>query len=133
MRSRCMHVSKDCRVGCPGRTIISGGREGADVGEAREVMDRVTDAILRGDLEALKGGFTLRTRSLRRPTRARSPGATTSPPTWPSSAQRFRSLHGRSGPSTRAATRQSTKEPSLGEYRLHDGAEPRNHSRNRQE
>jgi ketosteroid isomerase-like protein len=25
------------------------------VGEAREVMDRVTDAILRGDLEALKG------------------------------------------------------------------------------
>ena len=55
MRSRCMHVSKDCRVGCPGRTIISGGREGADVGEAREVMDRVTDAILRGDLEALKG------------------------------------------------------------------------------
>ena len=53
--ARYMHVSKDCRVGCPGRTIISGGREGADVGEAREVMDRVTDAILRGDLEALKG------------------------------------------------------------------------------
>ena len=25
------------------------------MGEAREVMDRVTDAILRGDLEALKG------------------------------------------------------------------------------
>ena len=37
------------------------------MGEAREVMDRVTDAILRGDWEALKG-FTLRTRSLRRPT-----------------------------------------------------------------
>jgi ketosteroid isomerase-like protein len=53
--ARYMHVSKDCRVGCPGRTIISGGREGADVGEAREVRDRVTDAILRRDLEALKG------------------------------------------------------------------------------
>jgi len=65
--ARCMPVSKDCRGGCPGRTIISGGREAADVGEAREVMDRVTDAILRGDWEALKG-FTLRTRSLRRPT-----------------------------------------------------------------
>ena len=26
--ARYMHVSKDCRVGCPGRTIISGGREG---------------------------------------------------------------------------------------------------------
>jgi ketosteroid isomerase-like protein len=25
------------------------------MGEAREVMDRVTDAILKGDLEALKG------------------------------------------------------------------------------
>jgi ketosteroid isomerase-like protein len=37
-----------------GRTIISVEREEADVGEAREVMDRVTDAILKGDSEALK-------------------------------------------------------------------------------
>jgi len=37
-----------------GRTIVSVGWEEADVGEAREVMDRLTDAILKGDSEALK-------------------------------------------------------------------------------
>jgi hypothetical protein len=37
-----------------GRTIVSVGREEADVGEARKVMDRVTDAAVKGDMEALK-------------------------------------------------------------------------------
>jgi ketosteroid isomerase-like protein len=37
-----------------GVTIVSIGREEADVGEAREVMDRLTDAAVKGDSEALK-------------------------------------------------------------------------------
>jgi hypothetical protein len=83
------------------------------VGEAREVMDRLTDAAVKGDSEALKS-LTLRTRSLRRPTRARSPGATRSPPTWASSARRFRMPRGRTSTSTRPATRRSTRDTSLG-------------------
>jgi ketosteroid isomerase-like protein len=34
--------------------IVSLGREEADVGDARKVMDRITDAALKGDSEALK-------------------------------------------------------------------------------
>ena len=41
-------------AGESGRTIVSVGREEADVGEARKVMDRVTDAAMKGDSEALK-------------------------------------------------------------------------------
>jgi ketosteroid isomerase-like protein len=37
-----------------GRTIISVEREEADMGEARKVMDQITDAALKGDSEALK-------------------------------------------------------------------------------
>ena len=37
-----------------GRTIVSVGRGEADVGEAREVQDRLTDAAVKGDSEALK-------------------------------------------------------------------------------
>ena len=41
-------------AGESGRTIVSVGREEAGVGEAREVMDRLTDAAVNGDSEALK-------------------------------------------------------------------------------
>ena len=40
--------------GSPSVRFVSVGREEADVGEARKVMDRVTDAAMKGDSEALK-------------------------------------------------------------------------------
>ena len=53
------------------------------MGEAREVEDRITDAILKGDSEALKALYA-QDAVAETQTRARSPGATRSPPTWPS-------------------------------------------------
>jgi ketosteroid isomerase-like protein len=55
--SICVNGCRSSRPSSPasGRTIVSIGREEADMAEAREVMDRVTDAVVKGDLEALKG------------------------------------------------------------------------------
>src|SRR6476620_4297284 len=133
MRSRCMHVSKDCRVGCPGRTIISGGREGADVGEAREVMDRVTDAIQRGDLEALKGLYA-------QDAVAETPDHGTI--TGRDHIAAYLAEFGTAFPDAAWEERVRARGRRHGnrrrnlrwdEYRLHYGAERRNHSRDRQE
>ena len=100
-------------AGASGRTIVSVGREEADVGEAREVMDRVTDAILKGDSEALKALYA-QDAVAETPDQGTITGRDQIAAYLGEFARRFRITRGRSGTSTRPATRRSTRDTSLG-------------------
>ena len=83
------------------------------MGEAREVMDRVTDAILKGDSEALKALYA-QDAVAETPDQGTISGRDQIAAYLGSSARRFRIMRGRSGTSTRPATRRSTRDTSLG-------------------
>jgi ketosteroid isomerase-like protein len=102
------------------------------VGEAREVMDRVTDAILRGDLQALKGLYA-------QDAVAETPDQGTI--TGRDHIAAYLAEFGTAFPDAAWEERVRARGRRHGnrrrnlrwdEYRLHYGAERRNHSRDRQ-